>query len=167
MKLLRNFLSLAEFLFVDFFRFMKLSNIMDLSYFGSSTRSKALKKLLSYKMLTCGAFPRWTAMLHNGIWFRRIHSLTNYRFGASALEYPVPCWGMNDYFLWKEWSCEVSFCQKWRHFGLVECWGVSGCCIFWDQFCRAYLGSDWFFFVKAESWGLLCRAASQPSCGNN
>ena len=40
-KVLKNFFNLREFLFEGFLRFMKLSNIMDLSYFCSSTRSKA------------------------------------------------------------------------------------------------------------------------------
>lgn len=40
-KVLKNFFNLREFLFAGFLRFMKLSNIMDLSYFCSSTRSKA------------------------------------------------------------------------------------------------------------------------------
>lgn len=167
MKLLRNFFNLSEFLFAGFLRFMKLSNIMDLSYFCSSTRSKDRKKLLRNKRHTYDACPTRTALLHSDIWFREIHSFTNYRFGAWGAGYPAPCWGKNECVLAVMRRVVGGLCRKWRHFCGVYEWGASGCLFFWDQFCRSYLGSGCFFFHEGASEMRLWRAASRPSCGNN
>lgn len=148
MKLLRNFFNLREFLFAGFLRFMKLSNIMDLSYFCSSTRSNARKKLLSNKITTCDVCLARTVQLPNGIWFRQSHSFTNYRFGAGEARYPGRYW-RKDESVSKEWVyVEVVFYHKWRHFCVGCAWVVFGCSVFWDQFCRVYLGSGCFFFHR-------------------
>jgi hypothetical protein len=83
MKELRNFLSLMEFLVWGFFRFMKWSNIMHLSYASSSSLllipwNRLLTKLKSTRVASGARRPR----LRGTACSRGSHRFSKIRFGA-------------------------------------------------------------------------------------
>ena len=156
-----------EFLVGAFLRFMKWSNIIDLSYASSCSSSlKPGNKVLNQPKSTCDASWVRRSLLQGTACPTADHIFLKIRFGAWEEGDAERWWRMGG------WRVRAQHCSggvwgplavRFCRFGVCYSFCVS---FFWDLTSRWYLWGDCSFSRKGESWRKTLRAGTQSSCGN-
>lgn len=147
----KNFFNLIEFLVGAFLRFMKWSNIMDLSYASScSSPFHPGNKLLNHNICTFDASSTRTFQPKGTACSRLDHSFLKIRFGAWEEEDAGWWWKMSES---RHLVLECSgygWSRGNPHFWSFECWSSFCFSFFWDLTLRWYLWGDCSFSRKDE-----------------